>query len=52
MPYGRQMVVTLITLALAVVLAACGGSGGADGPVIMEDELTDPVRIVIDVLRR
>jgi len=32
------MVVMLVTLALTVVLAACGGSGGADGPAIVESK--------------
>ena len=38
MPHSRQMVVTLVTLALTVVLVACGGSGGADGPAIVKSE--------------
>ncbi len=38
MPHSRQMVVTLVTLALTVVFVACGGFGGADGPAIVKVE--------------
>jgi heat shock protein HslJ len=33
MALGKQMIITLITLALAIVLAACGGPGGTAEPL-------------------